>query len=129
MEVLSAFVRERSHEQWPLPELGGAQPERSMRPDVQAAVTVIGRRQASRDNQQLNLVGSNLSGAIFRGGNFAGATFYRTNLTRAVLFRTDLTKAVLADANLTSVILTNANQTRAALMRATMRSANMIGRT
>ena len=44
MEVLTALIREHSREQWPPPARDGAEPERSTRPDVQAAVTVIGRR-------------------------------------------------------------------------------------
>ena len=48
MEVLSAFIREHSREQWPpLPadDQSDADSEaRTTRPDVQAAVTVIGRR-------------------------------------------------------------------------------------
>src|SRR5215467_9400652 len=50
MEVLTAFIREHSHDQWPPPDHPASYPQgRSTRPDVQAAVTVIGRRQAGRD--------------------------------------------------------------------------------
>jgi hypothetical protein len=45
MEVLTAFIREHSHEQWPPsdhPASRGQEP--STRPDVQAALTVVGPR-------------------------------------------------------------------------------------
>src|SRR5512142_2190097 len=46
MEVLTAFIREHSNEQWPPSDPGGQEQERSTRADVQAAVTVVGRRDA-----------------------------------------------------------------------------------
>jgi hypothetical protein len=49
MEVLTAFIREHSREPWPPPDDGGQEPERSTRPDVQAALTVIGRRSTEHD--------------------------------------------------------------------------------
>jgi hypothetical protein len=58
MEVLTAFIREHSLEQWPPPERGtdSAVP-RTIRPDVQAAVTVVGRRDAGRDIRPIDLGG------------------------------------------------------------------------
>ena len=47
MEVLTAFIREHSREQWPPPDTGNPEQERSTRPDVQAALTVVGRRDAN----------------------------------------------------------------------------------
>ena len=49
MEVLTAFIREHSREPWPPPDPGGQEQGRSTRPDVQAAVTVVGRRDPDRD--------------------------------------------------------------------------------
>lgn len=44
-EVLTAFIREHSQEHWPAPDHGSpAAPPRPTRPDVQVAVTVVGRR-------------------------------------------------------------------------------------
>ena len=54
MEVLAAFVRE----QWPPAEDSGEPPERTTRPDVQAAATVIGRRAIQYDSQPINLAGA-----------------------------------------------------------------------
>jgi len=44
MEVLTACIREHSLEQWPKPAPDGTTRERSTRPDIQAALTVLGRR-------------------------------------------------------------------------------------
>ena len=90
MEVLTAFIREHSHEQWPPSDPGGREQERSTRPDVQAAVTVIGRRDAKRDIQRIDLTGANLAGADLTGAD----------LSRADLAGADLTGANLSDANL-----------------------------
>jgi hypothetical protein len=49
MEVLTTFIREHSREPWPPPGPDGTAPDRSTRPDVQAAATVIGRRDGKRD--------------------------------------------------------------------------------
>ncbi len=53
MEVLCAFIHEHSHEQWP-PD-PGRKHKQMTRPDVQAAVTVVGRRIAERDIRQMDL--------------------------------------------------------------------------
>ena len=57
MEVLTAFIREHSQEKWPPSGTGGQNRERSTRPDVQAALTVVGRRDAKRDTRPLDLRG------------------------------------------------------------------------
>jgi hypothetical protein len=49
MEVLTAFIREHSREPWPVKGKGEQQGEKKTRPDVRAAVTMIGRRDAKRD--------------------------------------------------------------------------------
>ena len=50
MEVLAAFIREHSHEPWPPPDhRASREAVPSTRPDVQAAVTVVGRRDPERD--------------------------------------------------------------------------------
>jgi hypothetical protein len=59
MEVLAAFVREHSHEQWPQADKS-AYPTR---PDVHAALTVIGRRNTRRDRQPIDLMRANLARA------------------------------------------------------------------
>lgn len=67
MEVLAAFIREHSREEWrdaaDCPETG---------PDVQAALTVIGRRDAVRDSGQVNLAHAHLMIADLRNSDFTG---------------------------------------------------------
>ena len=64
--------------------------ERVMRPDVQAAATVIGRRDAKRDIQRIDLTRADLA---------------EVDLIRARLDRTDLTGANLTGANLADAVL------------------------
>lgn len=99
MEVLTAFIREHSREPWPPPvEVAPGvfrteeNREQSTRPDVQAAVTVVGRRRldAKRDFRPIDLARADLTGA---------------NLTRAILIRAILTGANLTGANLTRASL------------------------
>ena len=54
MEVLAAFIRDHSNEQWLPAEPGAETPERATRPDVQGAVSVIGR-DPRRDRQTIDL--------------------------------------------------------------------------
>lgn len=100
MEVLTAFIREPPNE--PPPDLGrpGA---RSTRPDVQAAVIVVGRRDPKRDLRRIDLGGASLT----------GARLSRANLSRAYLGYADLTNAKFSGADLTGADFTNANLTGA----------------
>src|SRR5579859_3625952 len=94
MEVLSAFVREHSHERWPPPEPDIAEPKRSTRPDVQAALTVVGRRDTKRDTKRDGRP-IDLGGAILPGANLGGASLPDANLAGA-----DLTGAQLGSTDL-----------------------------
>jgi hypothetical protein len=100
MEVLFALIREHSPE--PLPERPsisrrGVSPTR---PDVQAAVTVIGRRNTGNDLGEryvnlrfaflpyahlgsAHLEGANLEGAHLEGANLESAHLNRANLKDA----------------------------------------------
>jgi hypothetical protein len=141
MEVLAAFIREHSHKQGPTqrpePATGApptqrpepdAPPPRSTRPDVQAAVTVIGRRISKNDRRHIDLEGADLTGANLTGANLTRADLTDANLTDALLGSADLTDATLIDAHfnraylehadLTGADLTGANFTDAKLARA-----------
>ena len=143
VEVLTAFIREHSREQWPPLDSGGREPERSTRPDVQAAVTVIGRRDAKRHIRRIDLTDANLTGATLIGATLIGATvgtdlrnarlntaalsaadFRNADLSAAFLFYVDLTGANLAGAT-----LTHANLTWATLTRAFLNDADLTGAT
>ena len=133
LEALCAFVRD------------GAKGPESPATDIQAAITVIGRREAGPGNIDLtranltdvNLVHANLVHANLYGANLTGAILYRANLTDAmlddaILYRADLAganliRAHLADANLTDANLSGANLTDANLSGANLRNANLPG--
>ena len=110
MEVLAAFIREQSRWQWPPGELNDAPaPQRTTRPDVQAAVTVIGRRDSRYDRQPVNLSDANLTRADLTEANLGHANLSRADLTGASLLRTNLTSASLVRANLTEASLGSTN--------------------
>jgi hypothetical protein len=100
MEVLAAFVCVHSREQGALPEPGDADPQQSTRPDpdVQAALTVIGRRLPFRDIQGRRI---DLTHAVLIGTNLADADLAGADLTDAILTGTDLTGTDLTGAILT----------------------------
>jgi Pentapeptide repeats (8 copies) len=125
MEVLTAFVREHSREEWHTTWPGFDAPMRATRPDVQAAMTVIGRRERAQDGRQVDLVGVNLTGANIRDANLMGATLFQATLTHTVLLRAKLSGTVLARADLSSAILIQADLTRAILADATLTAANL----
>jgi uncharacterized protein YjbI with pentapeptide repeats len=130
IEVLAAFVREHSHEQWPRHKPGTAASERRIRPDVQAAITVIGRRNSRNDRARLRLLGADLTSADlhdldFTRADLTGANFTMANLTSARLRSVDLTRADLTQANLTEANLTQANLTEANLTHANLTEANL----
>jgi hypothetical protein len=109
MEVFASFVRERSKEHWPPP--GTSQTDRYTRPDIQAAMTVIGRRNAERDipDRPIDLYHAILIRANLRGANLRGAILSRVVFTGAVLADADLSGAVLTDVDgLESADLTGA---------------------
>jgi hypothetical protein len=135
IEVLTAFIREHSHDHRPPPEPDVAQPERSTQADVQAALDVVGRRDAKRDIQPINLIRADLTGAyLFRahlddavlaGADLADAFLAEADLTAADLTAADLADAHLADAKLTGAFLIRADLTGAFLIGADLTGADL----
>ena len=141
MEVLTAFIREHSREQWPPPDTGSSdqtgagspyglpdnppEQERLTRPDVQAAVTAVGRRDAKRDIGRINLASANLASAELTRANLTRANLTRANLTGADLYAARLTHARLTRANLTDADLTRANLSVANLTHAKLSGATL----
>jgi hypothetical protein len=72
LEVLAAFIREHSREQWPPKEPGAETPGRTARPDAQATVLVIGRR-IREHGRGVSLARANLQAANLTGANLTGA--------------------------------------------------------
>jgi hypothetical protein len=147
--ILGAFVR--NHAPWPVGAPDGPEHPtvsvdvnlpwmRSRAPDIQAAMGVLGRRAASRNEQVIYLSrvdlrsvairGSRLTGAKFRYANLARAVFAGVHLDRADLTAADLRRAFLERAHLTDAVLRRAylqgaNLRHANLSRADLRGANM----
>jgi uncharacterized protein YjbI with pentapeptide repeats len=121
MEVLTAFIREHAQEPWPVGDGLVQHGEKKTRPDVQAAVTVVGRRDAERDIRVIDLTAADLTGAVLTDADLSDAVLTRADLTGAVLFH-----AVLNDANLTAAILTNADLASANLAGADLAGADPI---
>ncbi len=101
METLAAFVRHKS----------SAREDGSMPVDIQAALTVIGRRTKkqrvfeSTGRYVIDFLSANLSGADLRNGNFDGAYFEFANMRQVTLARASLRKATLNNADLTDALL------------------------
>jgi uncharacterized protein YjbI with pentapeptide repeats len=127
VEVLTAFVRQNSRKQWPPPDPGGQEQERSTRPDVQAAITVVGRRDRERDIRPIDLTGAVLAGADLGGADLSRAVLAGADLTGANLLTANLALAYLGRANLTGAILTRAVLAGARLTEANLTEANLFG--
>jgi hypothetical protein len=128
MEVLAAFIREHSLEQW-TQALEGAALEGvalqvdATRPDVQAAATVIGRRTIRYDSQPINLSSAHLpradlTGAKLADADLAGADLTGAKLPGAWLIGANFSGAILIGTNLSQAFLTGADFTRADLSHA-----------
>ena len=142
MEVLATFIRGVSNQQWPSLEPDDTQTTRTTQLAVQAALTVIGRRNPTYDVLPIDLSGAklpqadlahatlmraDLSGAWLAGANLVYANLTDSNLTGADLERANLTGAVLQCTNLTGADLTGAELFSANLTRARLDGANLTG--
>ena len=132
MEVLTAFIREHSREPWPPQDHPDKEQERSTRPDVQAAVTVVGRRDAERDIRPINLTGADLTGAdltsaFLSGAQLSGAQLPGADFTGAFLGRADLRDTFLGGAMLIRADLTGARLDGADLAVAFLGGASLAG--
>jgi Pentapeptide repeats (8 copies) len=106
MEVLTAFIREHSREQWPPSDHPASEEhERSTRPDVRAALTVVGRRDRGRDIRSIDLGRADLWGANLHGVDLTAAHLVTTILAGANLTGADLAYADLDGADLGRAIL------------------------
>ena len=127
MGMLADFIRERSGQHLPPPGPGGQAPERSPRPDVQAAITALGRRRTERDLGPVDLAGADLTGADLTGADLAGADLGGAVLARADLLAATLVRADLSGADLGGARLTSANLAGADLTGADLADADLTG--
>jgi Pentapeptide repeats (8 copies) len=141
-EVLTAFIRERATWQQRSPQQSGhddpharsmsvtaSQPLdhlpylRFRMPEVQAAITVLGRLPAPRDTE----ASLELRDVDLRKGNLGNADLRSANLRGALLDRVWLQGAHLEGANLSRVSLRGANMGDAHLEGADLRDADLTG--
>jgi uncharacterized protein YjbI with pentapeptide repeats len=137
VEVLAAYVREHSALERPPEGLTKAAvtlaPTRRSRPptDVEAAVTVLGRRPPGRqerariDLSETNLVGVDLTDANLATASLRGVDFTDANLLGADLSNADLDYALLNDAEMTNANLAEADLTGAKLKDAALPGADL----
>lgn len=150
VETLAAFIREnapftRSEEHLYDNEL---EEELILLPtDIQAALTVIGRRNVSKEpaNQKLDLryvdiTGADLTGANLQNADFTGSCLQNCIFTQAnlqavdfsgvdmqhsVLYEANLIEALFYEANLESAVLPKANLTKAVFYQANLHLATL----
>ncbi len=130
MEVLTAYVRQNS----PVVADGEeptAPPPRKPRTDIQAVLTVLGRRLISLKREgpehQLDLSYTHLQGANLRDANLNHATFIGANLFGANLWGAKLHNVSFLWANLEGASLWSAQLQGATFNGATLRSASFVG--
>jgi Pentapeptide repeats (8 copies) len=143
MEVLTAFIREQSKKEsteWKGflafyeaymadSDPDSEAPEYKYPADIQAALTVIGRRewidQEKRQGQCVDLSGAFLATTSLSQANFSGANFASANLSRVSWSHIKLDGAVLIKANLNGSFLIKADLSRAELGHADLEGANL----
>jgi pentapeptide repeat protein len=124
MEVLTTFVRTSTHPK-ALEPTGTSCPDTPPAPDIQAALSVIGRRVTVHDGdaiinlndlcltrvnlESVNLSKATLNGADLRKAILAGAHLEGTQLVQADLSGAQLWNANLSGSHLESAKLTDAN--------------------
>jgi hypothetical protein len=132
VEVLAAYVREHSPRVRPEDQ----DPDTEFAPratDVQAAVTVLGRRPSGREEQvRLDLRFTDLTRADMNHGwlfdaDLTGAKLTSADLTGAILNSAKLTSAKLTGAYLADASLVGADLTKADLTKADLTSADLRG--
>jgi hypothetical protein len=133
MEVLTAYVRQNA----PAPHLGDlpdTPPPKYPRTDIQAILTVLGRRPTGlsreRADQRLDLSNTHLQNADLQHANLNNATFWQSNLENAKLWDAKLQSvwflfANLRDANLGGADLRSADFNAAKLHEASLGGADL----
>jgi hypothetical protein len=120
MEVLVTFVREHSRA-----PADAVKPERWPLPDVQAALTVVGRRNPEHDARHMDFSDADLSGANLRGANLKEAELVLVDLSNADLAGANLESATLNAAKLGKANLRGANFSFAKLEGADLSNADL----
>src|SRR6266542_4393276 len=133
-EIFTAFIRSHAPLPPPLPGEHNANAHtnqvpllQSRAPDIQAALTIIGRRPTHKNDPPLDLRQTDLREANLGGANLTGTHLAGANLTRAQLGGADLTGADLTAADLTEAWLDEADLAGADLSGADLTEAWLDG--
>jgi len=143
MEVLMTYVRENSsvsnrgaqakdapqaQESKERATLAATAPPH-LRTDIQAILTVMGRRNASLDppNRQIDLSSSDLGGASLKGATFQNTIFIKSDLSWSDLMDANLKSADLEDASLMGASLVDTDLRGAVLKGADLKGADLSG--
>lgn len=99
----------------------------AIRQNIQAALTVIARRDVNQDpeNEQLDLSHTDISGVNLSGANLEKANLYQSNLSGAELCGANLSGVILTAANLKGANLSGANLSGVILTAANLECANL----
>lgn len=132
--LLGTFIR--NHANWPTdtpngpphptPAVDDRLPQLRVRaPDVQVAISVLGRRPRSPDERILNLPRVDLRGVALNGARLDRAQLSGSNLARAELNSSSLRAADLSSADLREASLEDSRLTAATLTGAYLQGANL----
>lgn len=125
VEILTAYIRERA----PGTLDDGSKPKRRrIATDVQAAITVLGRRRVGHDPPspwRLDLADADLRGVDLSHGHFQNAYFVRSRLDGASLVAGRFARAFFVDAGLDSANLVRAEVAEAHFLDADLTNANL----
>jgi hypothetical protein len=123
-EVLVAYMQRRAPR--PAKPTTSAPDELRLRaPDIQAALTVLGRRKAADEDPHLDLRALDLSRAYSYEANLSYADLRESDLRRAVLAFADLSVADLRETDLRGAVLIEANFVDADLRGADLRGSDL----
>ncbi|MEA5623556.1 pentapeptide repeat-containing protein [Nostoc sp. UHCC 0251] len=127
MDILTNFVRENAP--YIPQEKVTSNLSTKIRVDIQAALTVIARRDVNKDpeNEQLDLSYTDIRGANLNRAYLKQTNLYQANLAGANLTEANLAGAILSAANLEGTNLYLANLEGAILSAASLKGANLEG--
>ena len=125
MEILTAYVREHARRDPSTEDQRPADDESRLATDIQAALTVIGRRKVGYDppGQRLDLRETDLRRADLDKANLQEVILAKAYLPKAHLREAALQDADLGGATLSEAILDEANLLRSVLVRANLQEA------
>jgi hypothetical protein len=124
MEVLAAFVRENAS--WSADKENPASPLPGIKPDIQAAVNVIGRRVVdyqTDESRRIDLSGTDLRGAQLSRANLNRVDLRSTHFEEAILTETQFEGAILIDTRFSGAVLKSANLRKTDLRGCDLRRA------